>query len=316
MRRRLFVCLCLFAPALLAADADFNGRWNIHVKTPRNRVWWLEVRGAGTPTVTGSFVGALGGQVDPVTNFQIQNGTLQFSFDRTRDGKPLRQSFQARLEDGVLKGTGVETLAGEDQPALPWTGIRAPEIRDRDGAEWTAGMPLQLINGKDLTGWHLLRENAPGWVMENGLLKNQPGSSDLVSDTRFWNFELLAEYRYREHSNSGIGLRGRYEIQIYDDFGQAPDKSGHGALYSRIAPRVNASAKPGQWQTLQARLVGRTLTVRLNGRVVLDHVEIVGPTALTMDADESAPGPVVLQGDHGPIEFRRLDLVPLRLDSH
>jgi len=119
MRRRLFVCLCLFAPALLAADADFKDVGTSTSRRPATGCGGWRWRGAGTPTVTGSFVGALGGQVDPVTNFQIQNGTLQFLVRPDARRQALRQSFQARLEDGVLKGTGVETLAGEDQPALP-----------------------------------------------------------------------------------------------------------------------------------------------------------------------------------------------------
>jgi len=176
-------------------------------------------------------------------------------------------------------------------------------------------MPLQLINGKDLTGWHLLRENAPGWVMENGLLKNQPGSSDLVSDTRFWNSNSSPSTAIASTPTAASGYAGATRSRSTTISGRPPTRAG----MARCIAGSHRASTPARSQASGRRCrqpVGRTLTVRLNGRVVLDHVEIVGPTALTMDADESAPGPVVLQGDHGPIEFRRLDLVPLRLDSH
>ena len=123
--------------------------------------------------------------------------------------------------------------------------------------------------------------------------------------------EVRAEFRHAQGSNSGIALRGRYEIQIQDNFGQPPDWHGTGALYSRIAPGVNASKAPGEWQTMVMRIVGRELTVVLNGTKVIDRAEVVGPTAMTMSPKEDTPGPIVLQGDHGPVEFRRLQVVEL-----
>jgi hypothetical protein len=110
-----------------------------------------------------------------------------------------------------------------------------------------------------------------------------------------------------------MALRGRYEIQIFDNFGEAPDWHGNGALYSRIAPSTNASKAPGEWQTLTARLVGRDLTVVLNGVKVIDRKDVVGPTAMCMDPDEDKPGPLMLQGDHGPVEFRKVEVTELQL---
>jgi hypothetical protein len=151
----------------------------------------------------------------------------------------------------------------------------------------------------------------PGWVVKDGVLVNEPRASDIASEAKFWNFVLRAEYRYSKGSNSGIGLRGRYELQIQDSYGKAPDGHVQGALYSRVPPKVNASRPAGEWQTLEARLVGRTLTVKLNGKVIQDRITVEGPTAMTTDADEAAPGPITLQGDHGPIEFRKVEVRPL-----
>jgi hypothetical protein len=290
-----------------AADKDFNGQWNIVAENARNRTWWLEVTGAGTAKLAGSFVGAPGGQVDPLENPKIVSGELAFSFVRDE----VRQDYRARFEGGKLTGTMEATIKGEKRPPVPWTGVRAPQIKDVDDGNWKEGTVVRLFNGKNTSGWRKLRTGAPGWVVKDGALVNEPGASDIVSEQKFWNFILRAEYKYSKGSNSGIGLRGRYEIQIYDNYGQPADAHGNGALYSRIAPSTNASRPPGEWQAMEARLVGKTLTVRLNGTLIIDRKPVVGPTAIVMDANEDQPGPVVLQGDHGPIEFRKVEVIPL-----
>jgi len=292
-------CFALLPAALLAADSGLLGRWNIDVKTPRGRVWWLEITKLPNGSYGGKFVGAPGGQVAPIENLKLTGNEAEFAFGKNQ--------YRVKLEGTRLTGS----MTTEGQPALPFTATRAPEIKDQDGPQWKPGKPVELINGRDTSGWRLMVANRPGWKVEDGLFKNEQGASDIISSAKFWNFELRAEYRYAAGSNSGIALRGRYELQIYDDYGKPPDFHGHGALYSRIAPSSNASRAPGEWQTMEARLVGRTLTVTLNGKKILDRVNVEGPTAMTMDPDEAAPGPIVLQGDHGPIEFRKLTVTPL-----
>ena len=304
---KAFLLFNLFTAILPAADKDFNGCWDILVDTGRGRVWWLEVQGAGTGKLTGSFVGAPGGQVDPLEKPAIVDGELRFTFVRGE----VRQEYRARFENGKLIGTMDATDKGARQPALPWTGVRAAAIQDKDDSRWKEGKPVALFNGSDVAGWRLLRPDRPGWQVRNGTMVNAPGASDIVSQAKFWNFILRAEFKYSKGSNSGIGLRGRYEIQIHDNYGRPPDVHGTGALYSRIAPSTNASRPPGEWQQIEARLVGRTLTVRLNGVTIIDHADVAGPTAITMDPNEAAPGPIVLQGDHGPIEFRKVEVTPL-----
>jgi hypothetical protein len=143
------------------------------------------------------------------------------------------------------------------------------------------------------------------------MLRNGKNATVLVSRPKFLNFRLEAEYRLPAGSNSGIGLRGRYEVQLLSDHGQAPSDQGHGAIYSRIAPRVNASKAPSEWQTLEATLVGNEVTVVLNGTTVIDRKEIEGFTAMATDANYGEPGPITLQGDHGTVEFRRIVVTPL-----
>jgi hypothetical protein len=300
-----------------AADKDFNGRWDIKVlNEPRSRVWWLEVEGAGTGMAKGSFVGAAGGQVDPVPSMKIQNGTLEFSFERRYerggDKAPIRKGvYRARIEGGKLVGS----LEVDGLPAgtRKFEGVRAPEIKEKDDASWKPdGKPIELFNGKDTNGWKpMIAGEDLGWWVKDGLLTNKAGANNLVSVDKFWNFELHIEYRLGKGSNSGIGLRGRYEVQIYDDYGKPVDSHGNGALYSRILPSMNASKAPGEWQTFDIRLVGRTVTVVLNGKKIIDKGEITGLTAIANDCDEALPGHITIQGDHGAVEFRKLTLTKL-----
>ena len=145
----------------------------------------------------------------------------------------------------------------------------------------------------------------------DGILRNAPPTTDIISEQKFWNFALHVEFRIVEHSNSGIGLRGRYEIQILEDYGKPPDTHGAAALYSRVAPAVNASKPAGEWQSYDIRLVGRTLTVVHNGTKVLDKVEVEGLTAIANNADEAEPGPFIVQGDHSYVEIKSFVVTPL-----
>ncbi|MDH5344763.1 MAG: DUF1080 domain-containing protein, partial [Gammaproteobacteria bacterium] len=113
-------------------------------------------------------------------------------------------------------------------------------------------------------------------------------------------------------SNSGIYLRGRYEVQIQDDRGKALDPLRIGGIYGFIAPSANAAKAAGEWQTYDIRLVGRRVTVSLNGEEILRDREIPGITGGALDSDEASPGPLMLQGDHGPIEYRNIIITPGR----
>ena len=301
-----FPAIFLLALAAFAGDSGFNGRWDIKaLNEPRGRVWWLEVSGVGSAgPLQGKFVSALNGDLNIIQNLAVRNGELSFSFVNAQ-GKTL--SYRAHLAGSRLQGV-FEGPSGK----LEFTGVRAPVIHDKDDGSWKPGKTVKLFNGKDLTGWSaMIPGKELGWSVKDGILANSAAANNLISTQKFWNFELHAEFKLREHSNSGIGLRGRYEIQIQDDYGKPCDTHCNGALYSRIAPAVNASRKPGEWQTMDVRLVGRTLTVTLNGQKILDRVQVEGLTAMANDADEALPGPITVQGDHREIEFRSLTVTPL-----
>jgi hypothetical protein len=299
-----------------AGQADFEGRWNISITGGADRAWWLEVREAGSGSPKIKFVSAYGGDLNVANEANIKGNELVFGFhfkQRRKQGEepvPVHRVYKARLVGTQLIGTAETT--GSSAPAVKWVGVRAPEIADRDDGSWREDKAIPLFNGKDLTGWGPLEKNRQfSWTVENGVLRSPGGGANLVSTGKFWNFKLHLEYRMFSRSNSGIGLRGRYEIQISDAYGAPPDLHGNGALYSRIVPTSNPAKPAGEWQSYDITLIGRDLTVILNGTKIIDKQVVEGLTAMGHDPHEGQPGPLSLQGDHGPVEFRNIVLTPL-----
>lgn len=305
---RIFFILAMTA-SLWAADAQFNGWWDIRVPDhPQKRASWMEITGAGTPALKGRFVGFPGGDMNTIENLTLKDGVLRFIFEMPARGKSagLRYEYTAKLVGGRLKG-----MCNTGKREMAWTGERAPQIDEHDDGSWREAKPIRLFNGKDLAGWQgIMRGGQLGWSVKDGLLTASGSANNLESERKYWNYLLHVEYRVGPKSNSGIGLRGRYEIQILDDYGAAPDTHSNGSLYSRIAPSVAAGKPAGEWQTYDIRLVGRDLTVVLNGKQVVKGL-IEGLTAMATDPEEGKPGPITLQGDHGPVEFREIVLTPL-----
>jgi hypothetical protein len=149
-----------------------------------------------------------------------------------------------------------------------------------------------------------------GWVVRDALLVNAVPGNNLLTAEKFTDFKLQAEFRYPKGSNSGIYLRGRYEVQIEDNYGDEPDSHKIGGIYGFLTPSVNAAKKAGEWQCLEITLVGRVVSIVLNGERIIDRQTIPGITGGAIESDEASPGHILLQGDHGPIEFRRLMLTP------
>jgi hypothetical protein len=170
-----------------------------------------------------------------------------------------------------------------------------------------------MFDGKSLAGWSLRDPKAKmGWAVVNGELAvvDAKGNADLVSDAKFQDLKLHLEFNVEPESNSGVYLRGRYEVQILDDPSMTTDVHGCGALYSRIAPRLDATKPAGEWQSFDLTLVGRELTVVLNGRTIIDKGYVAGVTGGAMNPFEDEPGPLMLQGDHGKVRFRNVVLTP------
>ena len=313
------------APAARAADNDFNGRWDIQVhakpgdfaKYTTTAAWWLGITGAGTPDMKIQFVGSPDGSLDDITIAKIENGVLHFTWAQTprRPGRTPnpkdRAEFTVKYVHGLLQGA-VTSTSTDPTTNLTFTGYPAPKIDEHDDGTWVEGKPIKLFDGKDLKGWTGVNSpKANGWTVEDGLLKGAGQVDDLKTVAKYWNFELHVEYNLPARSNSGIGLRGRYEVQIASDFGRPPGMHGTGTLYTRVLPSVNAGKPAGEWNTYDIRLVGREVTTVLNGQTLYKKGVIDGLTGIAFDPFEGKPGPIELQGDHGGVEFRNIVLTPL-----
>ena len=169
-----------------------------------------------------------------------------------------------------------------------------------------------LFNGKDLSGWRVREQNKRNaWSAHDGLLVNSERGTDLVTEEWFTDFQFHCEFMLPPGGNSGVYLRGRYEVQIMDDFGKPADAGGSGGIWQLVAPTENASKPAGEWQTLDARIVGKRVEVVLNGKKVVDDAELPKPTQGAFDGNVNLPGPVLLQGSISGVSFRNLRIKPL-----
>jgi hypothetical protein len=162
----------------------------------------------------------------------------------------------------------------------------------------------------DLKGWHTAGENQ--WKVENGILRSPKSGSNLITDHTFTDFKLHVEFRYPKGSNSGVYLRGRYEVQIEDDETGQPSSHGLGSVYGFVAATEMVAKGPGEWQSYDITLIGRMITVVANGKTIICNREIPGITGGALDSREGEPGPIYFQGDHGPIDYRNITITPAR----
>lgn len=184
----------------------------------------------------------------------------------------------------------------------------------KEGSPEAGWRDLLPASSNDLAGWKVRDPAKNAWRREsNGVLVNAEASSDLYTLEEFGDIEIHAEYRLAPGGNSGLYLRGRYEIQLYDDPpGKPLSHASNGALYSQVAPSERASRPAGEWQTIDVRLVGQQVTVVLNGRTIIDSAPLTGPTGpLGLFQDNGSSGPLLLQGRYARVEFRALRVRPL-----
>jgi hypothetical protein len=293
-----------FAQSPAASDA-LLGRWDLVVQRgEQTSPSWLEVERSGTATLVGQFVGS-GGSARPIAKIQFADGTFKFAIPPQWDSNPNDISFEGRLEGDRL--TGSMTMG--DGEKLTWSGTRAPALRRPEPPAW--GEPIKLI-GSALDGWRTIGRRDSQWSVAGGVLKNANRGANLVTDQKFDDFKLHIEFKVPKAENSGVYLRGRYELQIDDSAGLAPSSHHLGGLYGFIAPSENVAKAAGEWQSMDVTLVGRMLTVTLNGTMVICNREIPGITGGALDSAEAEPGPLLLQGDHGPVDYRNIVVTPAK----
>ncbi len=312
----------------LAQDNRYAGAWELTI--PGGAAGWL-----GVEEVNGDLHANLlwgGGSVLPVKDVKMEMGRLVLtrklsSKRKAKSGKSVTvvttETIVATRDGDNLKLLLLKTEPdGKEQSRTYFTGRRQPPLPPApDLSQVKFGEPIQLFNGKDLTGWRLNSPDAlNGWSVKDGVLMNaapqEEGKphkhySNLRTDKEFEDFNLTLEVRVPEKGNSGVYLRGIYEVQVTDSYGKPLDPHNMGAIYSRIKPTVAAEKPAGEWQTMDITLVDRHVTVILNGKKIIDNQPLAGCTGGALWSDVSRPGPIYLQGDHTSIEYRNIVLRPV-----
>lgn len=287
-----------------ADSSPIEGRWDITVMVDgKPQPSWLEVMHSGNVHLVGQFVG-FGGSARPISKVDFADGKMSFSIPPQWEKETNDMSFEATLQGDSLSGT----MVAADGQKSNWTAHRAPLLKRSASPVW--GKPIQLLKGNTLEGWHATGENQ--WVVESGVLKSPKPGSNLVTDQTFTDFKLHIEFKCPKEGNSGVYLRGRYEVQIEDSKGKEPQKDLFGAIYGFLTPNEMVAKAADEWQSYDITLVGRIVTIVANGKEIICRQAIPGITGGALDSNEGEPGPLQLQGDHRAIEFRNIVLTPAK----
>lgn len=274
------------------------GRWDMTIYMDGKQYpSWLEVQKSGNSTLVGQYVG-ISGSARPISKINFNDNKISFSLPPQWEKDTNDVSFEGTLQSDSLTGT----MVAADGKNYNWSAVRAPLLQRDAEPVWLK--PVTLFNGKDLSGWHATGTNQ--WIVKDGVLSSPHSGSNLLTDQTFTDFKLHIEFRYPDSSNSGIYLRGRYEVQIEANHEGEPLKDVYSAVYGFIAPSEIASKKPGEWQSYDITLIGRMVTIVANGKTVICNREIPGITGGAINSKEGEPGPLYIQGDHGPIEYRNI----------
>jgi len=285
----------------------FLGRWDLTLKTPqREYPSWLEIEQEGRELK--ATIVSRWGNARPVSRIELSDGRLTFVSPKEEEERKDDMVFEGKLVGDVLVGN----TTGQDGTPWQWTGRRAPTLKRNGSRKW--GKPVSLFNGKDLSGWRMDNpDSKPPWRVIDGTLVSPGHGPEILADAKFNDFKLHIEFNCEPNSNSGIYLRGRYEVQVEDDSTKEPPSHHMGGIYGFLAPSPEMPRKPGVWQTFDITLVGRVVTVVQNGTTIIDRKEIPGITGGALDSHEELPGPIYLQGsENGHVAYRNIVITPAR----
>lgn len=286
---------------------SFLGRWDLTLKTPaREAPSWLEIT-----EEDGQFRARMvsrWGHARLLPKIEVTDDHLVFVSPKEEEERKDDMVFEGKLSGEKLVGT----TTGPDGTTWHWTGERAPDLKRTAEPKW--GKTIELFGGKDLSGWTPSDPNATAkWKIEDGTLVSPGRGPELITNAKFQDFKFHIEFNCAKGSNSGVYLRGRYELQIEDD----PEPEGPtmrtGGIYGFIAPSPEQPRKAGEWQSYDITLVGRIVTVLQNGHMIIDKQEIPGITGGALDSHEGQPGPIYLQGSEaGHVAFRNITVTPAK----
>jgi hypothetical protein len=290
------------SPSATSVEA-FLGRWDLTLKAPdREYPSWLELRQEGGQ-LKADLVSRWGNS-RPLPEVEISNGRLTFVSPKEEEERHDDMVFEGTLTGKTLSGT----TTGPDGSKWQWTGVKAPALKPKGQPKW--GKPIPLFNGKDLTGWTQAASEKQ-WKVEDGNLVTPGNGPELINNTKFEDFKLHVEFNCAVNSNSGVYLRGRYEVQIETDSIEEPPSHHMGGVYGFLAASPELPRKPGEWQSFDITLVGRWITVVQNGQTIIDNKEIPGITGGALDSHEELPGPIYFQGsEKGHVAYRSIVITP------
>ena len=285
-------CVCL-VPALSQKSNPLIGRWDFTLGA--NRANWLGVneKGGGLEI----WFQPTGGNVYQVKDYKLEGSHLKLN---------LGPNFSWDVEASGDKITGTQKRGSNE---MKLNGVRAPELKRPEPKAWAN--PEPLFDGKDLNGWEPTDPKATShWVARDNEMVNEAHGANIKTTRKFDDFKLHIEFNCPDDGNSGVYLRGRYEVQVeYEPLTQNPPERRIGSIYGFLTPAVDLPRKPGQWEMYDITLVGRTVTIMRDGKLTIDHKEIPGITGGALDANEGDPGPIYLQGDHtGGLKFRNITI--------
>lgn len=203
-----------------------------------------------------------------------------------------------------------------------YEGMRVGRLPTRPNLELLKfGKPIVLFNGVDLKGWEPVnRSQKNGWEVVDGELRNTTPKTDfspystfgnLRTTSKFTDFNLKIDFNVPKGGNSGIYLRGVYEVQVVDRDSRMQGIQGVGSVFGRISPLDNSGKPGGEWNSYDITLVDRHVTVILNDKKVIDNQPIEGCTNGALSPFEDLPGPIFLQGDHTSVAYRNIVLTPI-----
>ena len=289
-----------------ASVSPFLGRWDLTLKAPdREYPSWLELKQEGG-RLTAQMVGRWG-NARPLPKVELSGDQLTFVSPKEEEGSKEDLIFRGKLAGKSLAGT----LNGPDGKTWQWVGARAPGLAKTGTPVW--GKPVELFDGKDLNGWTMSASGPRAWTVQDGTLVTPGNGPELVSNAQFQDFKLHVEFNCGKDSNSGVYLRGRYEVQIETESEAEPPSHHTGGVYGFVAPTPELPRTADKWQTFDITLIGRRVTVIQNGTTIIDNQEIPGITGGAVDSHEASAGPIYLQGsEKGRVAFRNIVLTPAK----
>lgn len=326
------ILLLSVASVAVGENSDrFIGRWALTI--PGGSAGWLSIEDKG-----GYFDGSIlwaGGSVVPLESVYFDGGTLNVTRLKEVERKDAKgdvvrtQNFTeiitAKVSGDTMKLRRIVPKEnGKGVHRVTVTGKRIPALGAKpDLSKAKRSKAIKLFNGKNLDGWRLTdrsknNKSKNGWSVKNGILTNNPVQPEgkhirygnLRTVTEFEDFNIKLEANVGTKNNSGVYLRGIYEVQVTDSFGRGVDSHNMGAIYSRITPSISAEKPAGKWQTLDITLLERHVTVILNGKTIIDNQPLFGCTGGALMSDESQWGPIYLQGDHSGVKYRNIVITP------